>query len=287
MKKIFLCVLFCVFSISFVLAKPSKYDYGHPENSPLYFGNPSDAQSVLSLDENYLLEKVQYVVSYNAKTLCPNWVGWHLCSDDLGDSGRSNKFVADSQLPDEFYKVTQKDYQFSLYGFDRGHVCPSADRTATVEDNKVTFLMTNMVPQAPDNNRIVWNALESYERELVDAGNEVYIFAGPAGTGGIGQKGQFDYIPVTTEDGQLLKINVPEYTWKVFLVLPAGDNDLERVTEETVAFAVCVPNVQGCNKEGSWQQYICSINYIEELTGLDFFEILDDNIEELLEELND
>lgn len=287
MKKSFCLLLVFTLFISFSVAAPSECDFNHPENSPLYFGNPSDAVASLACGDNYLLEKTQYVVSYNKDTLCPNWVGWHLSVSDIGDSGRSNKFVADPQLPDDFYKVTQKDYQFSMYGFDRGHVCPSADRTATIEDNKVTFLMTNMVPQAPDNNRIVWNALEAYERELAIAGNEVYIFAGPAGTGGIGQKGQFDYIPVSMEDGTMLKINVPEYTWKVFLVLPEGENDLKRVNAETVAFGVCVPNVQGCNAEGSWQQYICSINYIEELTGYDFFEILDDDIEELLESLND
>ncbi len=153
-----------IFGFCFSLfGAPSEYDYGYDENNPLFFGNPSDAYCELESAENYLLEKTQFVISYNASTLCPNWVGWHLSASDLGDSGRSNKFVADKQLPPEFYGVTQADYKFSMYGFDRGHICPSADRTATVEDNKITFLMTNMVPQAPDNNRIVWVALENYE----------------------------------------------------------------------------------------------------------------------------
>jgi len=286
--KIFRFLLWLLpFTVSFSLfAAPSELDYGYEENTPLFFGNPSDSLSELESAENYLLEKKQFVVSYNAATLCPNWVGWHLSVSDLGDSGRSNKFVADSQLPDEFYGVTQSDYKFSMYGFDRGHICPSADRTATVEDNKVTFLMTNMVPQAPDNNRIVWVALESYERELALAGNEVYIFAGPVGTGGIGQKGQFDYIPVQLDDGTNLMINVPAYTWKILLVLPEGDDDLNRIDENTTVIAVCVPNVQGCNKEGSWQQYKCSIDYIEELTGFDFWELLPDELEDKLEAKN-
>ena len=34
---------------------------------------------------------------------------------------------------------------------------------------------------------------------------------------------------------------------------------------------------------GSWQQYACSVDYIEEITGYDFFELLPDDIEEEIE----
>lgn len=258
-------------------------DLNHPENSPLFFGNPSDSTNELAQEYNYLLTKPQFSISYNNNTLCPNWVGWHLAVSDLGDADRSNKFAPDTTLPAEWYAVTKNDYKYNEYGFDRGHICPSADRTATQMDNEITFLMTNMVPQAPDCNRIVWMHLESYERQLAKEGNELYIFAGPYGKGGIGAKGFFEEIPFTTKDERTLFINVPEYTWKIIMILDEGETDFSRVTEATPVLSVCVPNKQGCQNDGDWEQYLCTVDYIEELTGYDFFELLPDDLEDAIE----
>ena len=153
-------------------------DQGHAENSPLFWGNPSDSIADTAASKNYLMEKPQFTISYNSETLNPNWVAWHLSRSDLGEADRADTFRPDPELPSEWYAVRKQDYKFPAYGFDRGHICPSADRTANTEDNSMTFLMTNMVPQAPDNNRIVWVALEKYEREVVQQGKEAYIFAG-------------------------------------------------------------------------------------------------------------
>ncbi len=258
-------------------------DQGHSENSPLFFGNPSDSISDITAARNYLMEKPQFTICYNSETLNPNWVAWHLAASDLGDADRADSFRPDTELPAGWYAVRKNDYKFTYYGFDRGHICPSADRTANTEDNSMTFLMTNMVPQAPDNNRIVWVALEKFEREQVLAGKEAYIFAGPYGKGGTGDKGYFEEIPVTLKDGTELSITVPAYTWKIIIFLPEGDDDFSRIADEAEVLAVCVPNEKGCGKNGSWQQYLCSINYIEENTGYDFFELLDDELEENIE----
>lgn len=285
-KSIFpkkLVLLLFIFLVGLQLFAESAFDDGHAENTSLYFGNPSDAQPLLESSENYLMEKTQFTLSYNRQTLNPNWVAWHLAASDLGSADRSDNFRPDSDLPDGWYQVRKNDYKFPAYGFDRGHICPSADRTATKDDNSVTFLMTNMVPQAPDNNRIVWVALEKFEREEVLAGKEAYIFAGPYGRGGTGDKGYFEEIPVTAKDGTELAITVPAYTWKILLLLPEGEDDLNRITADTQVIAVCVPNEKGCGKNGSWQQYICSIDYIEEITGYDFLELLPDDLEEEIE----
>lgn len=282
----------------------------YPENSPLYFGNPSDAVFDIQSDDNFLMERPKFTLSYNNSKLIPNWVAWHLCTKDLGDSDRSNKFRADSDLPNEWYAVTKNDYKFTIYGFDRGHLCPSADRTANAEDNSITFLMTNMVPQAPDNNRIVWVALEKYERELAVQGYELYIFAGPLGEGGTGDKGFFTSIPISssaagkkaatgTNSGAAMhsdaaatgsaagksnpKISVPAFTWKIILAIPEGENDLARVDENSIIIAACIPNENGCGKNKTWQDYICTVDYLEEVCGYNFFELLDDNIEDYLE----
>ena len=283
MKKILLIIF--LLSVATAWGEETDGSELYDENTPLFWGNPSDAVCDVSSAENYLMEKPQFTISYNNENLNPNWVAWHLSASDLGEADRSDSFRPDTELPEGWYAVRKNDYKFTYYGFDRGHICPSADRTATKEDNNMTFLMTNMVPQAPDNNRIVWVALEKFEREQVLQGKEAYIFAGPFGRGGTGDKGYFEEIPISLKDGTELSITVPSHTWKIILLMPEGENDFERVVSEGAyeVIAVNVPNEKGCAKNGSWQQYICSINDIEELTGYDFFELLPDEIEEKIE----
>jgi endonuclease G len=71
-------------------------------------------------------------------------VSWHLSSSWLGSAARQNDFRADTTLPSGWYQVQATDYSGS--GFDRGHMCPSADRTITVTDNSATSWMTNGLP---------------------------------------------------------------------------------------------------------------------------------------------
>ena len=284
MKKLLFCLISVLAFISiYAQTENVPSDFFSSENTALYFGNPSCAVSELSAKENYLIEKPQFTLSYNAQKLIPNWVSWHLSSVDIGECGRSNDFRPDSQLPGEFYKVKKSDYQFKKYGFDRGHVCPSADRTDSQENNSVTFLMTNMIPQSPDLNRIVWKDLESYERELARQGNELYIIAGQSGTGGTSATGTFSEITLLSQSGAGKSITVPAYCWKILLVLPEGENDFSRVTAQTTIIAVYMPNIQGLQHKGSWQHYLCSVDYIEEQTGCNFFHLLPDDIEDLLE----
>ena len=258
-------------------------DSGHAENSPLYFGNPTDSMPDSEMNANYLMVKPQYTLSYNTRTLCPNWAAWHLDKSNMGTADRSDDFRPDEELPEAWYGVKKADYQYNKYGFDRGHICPSADRTATKLDNSMTFLMTNMVPQSPDNNRVIWMHFENYERELVKAGNEVYIIAGPYGTGGTSQKGTFDEIPITLKSKEVLHMNVPAYTWKVLIAIPDGGDDISRIDEEAIIIAINVPNRMGMGKTGDWEQYICTVDEIEDMTGYDFFELLPDRVEDTLE----
>lgn len=259
-------------------------DLNHEENSPLFFGNPSDALSDEKLESNYLMQKSQYTLSYNKDLLIPNWVAWHLSSADInGPAERGDDFRPDEDLPSQWYGVKKSDYQYNKYGFDRGHVCPSADRTSTQEDNSMTFLMTNMVPQSPDNNRLIWMHFENYERKLVEQGNELYIIAGPSGKGGTSGKGTFEEIPITLKNGDILKMQVPAYTWKVLIAIPEGEDDLNRISEDTTVIAINVPNKMGMGKTGDWEQFITSIDEIENQTGYDFFELIPDSIEDILE----
>jgi endonuclease G len=157
---------------------------------------------------------------------------------------------------------------------------PSADRTSTVADNSATFFMTNMIPQSPDNNQGPWEALESYLRTLVGQGNELYIISGGVGTGGTGSNGG---TTTTVANGH---VTVPAQTWKVVIVLPAGSNDVSRVTTSTRTIAVIMPNVQGI-RTTSWQTYRVSVDQVEALTGFDFFSNVPVGIQAVIESIVD
>src|SRR4029079_4412010 len=87
-----------------------------------------------------------------------------------------------------FYRVTHRDY--SGGGFDRGHLCPHSDRASSQEASFATFVMSNIIPQAPSVNQGPWAQLEDYTRDQVRAGrNRAYVISGPVGTGGRGSMG--------------------------------------------------------------------------------------------------
>lgn len=229
------------------------------DNDNMLLGNPSSATSSTSNSNNYLMIKPQYDFSYNDSKHEPNWTSWHLSSSDLGSTSRQDDFRPDTTLPSGWYKVTASE--FSGSGFDRGHMCPSGDRTASVADNQATFLMDNMIPQAPKNNQITWENLEEYERALVSQGNELYIISGGYGSGGTGSKGYM----TTVGNG----VVVPSKTWKIIVVLPNGTNDISRITASTRVISVLMPNDQTCSSK-PWGDYRVSTETIESLTGYDF-----------------
>ena len=228
------------------------------DNDHMYFGNPSNAAFLTDSINNYLIRKDYYAVSYSRDRGTPNWVSWHLFSNDIGSTPRQDDFREDITLPAGWYQVTNASYTSS--GFDRGHNCPSGDRTSTVAANSATFLMTNMIPQAQYNNQIVWTGMEDSLRRLVTQGNELYIIMGSYGMGGTGNGGY-----KTTIDGG--RVTVPSNIWKIAIVIANGNNDSARVTTNTRVIAVDVPNTN--TLFSSWKNYRTSVDAIEAATGYD------------------
>jgi endonuclease G len=233
----------------------------------LTLGNPSGAQPLVTYTTNYRMEKPQYVISYHRDRGTPNWVAWHLNASWLGSTPRQDNFRADTTLPSGWYQVGGTSYSGS--GYDRGHMCPSADRTLTVADNSATFLMTNMIPQAPNNNQGPWAKLEDYLRSLVSSGYELYIYSGSYGSQG------------TIDAG---RVNVPTRTWKIAVVLPEGSNDLSRVTTSTRVIAVDMPNNDALiSRSADWKTFRTSVDAIEAATGYDFLGKVSTSIQAVIE----
>ncbi|MEB3295772.1 MAG: DNA/RNA non-specific endonuclease [Synechococcales bacterium] len=233
----------------------------------LALGNPSNAG--VTDPNNYLLTKKQYILSYNNAKRIPNWVSWRLTRADLGEVPRSNEFRMDETLPQGWYRVKASDYSGS--GYDRGHMIPAADRSSTVEDNRATFLLSNILPQSPDNNQGPWAKFENDCRELTKQGKELYIISG-----GYGQKGQL----------QRGKISIPAHTWKVVAVLDQPGQGAAGLSTRSRVIAIDVPNEQGI-KEDSWRKYRTTVDQLEQQTGYDFLSLVPQEIQAAIEARTD
>jgi endonuclease G len=221
--------------------------------------------------------KPQFALSYNSSKGGANWVSWHLSAAWKGTATRLDNFASDTALPTGFTKVATTAYTNT--GFDRGHQCPSDDRDGSQDDNTATFLMTNMLPQAPNLNRVTWEALEGYCRTLLTTGNELYIIAGGYGQGGTGANGGV----TTTIAGN---ITVPAQCWKVIVILPIGTSDVARVTAATRIIAVNMPNTQTVNNY-TWGTYRTSVDAIEAATGFDILSALPTAVQASIESTTD
>ena len=134
------------------------------------------------------------------------------------------------------------------------------------------------MPQTNDNNSGPWEKLESYCRKLVlEEGKELYILSGPLGKGGQNKEG------ITYE--YLLKkhIRVPAATWKVVLIKDdKNEDDIQAITPNHQMIAVIIPNKLGIKKD-TWKRYVTTVDDIETQTGYDFFELIDNTIEQTIE----
>lgn len=231
-------------------------------NPHLVLGNPSRAAK--TNPNNYLLERHQFVLSYSRDRNGVNWASWEVDAAWLGSTNRQDNFRPDGSLPQGFYQVTPNDYRGS--GYDRGHVVPSGDRTRTVVDNAATFLMTNIIPQAPKNNRGPWRELEEYGRDLVyQYDRSLHVFAGAYGhQGSIGDRA----------------IVIPSRLWKIIVVydrLPDGSLGLG---SETQVIAVDMPNTDQVASD--WRRYQTSLQRLEVATGYTFLENFPPNLQAVL-----
>ncbi len=234
-------------------------------NPHLILGNPSEAKAFPDSSKNYLMEKSQFALSYNSSAGRPNWVSWQLNNAWVGNVARQEDFRSDESLPEAWYFVEANDFDNS--GYDRGHMCPSGDRTATEADNSETFLMTNMIAQAPDNNQGPWADLENYCRGLVAEGDELFIIAGGYGSSGFIAAGH---------------VSVPARIWKIIVVLNEPAGGLAGVTSATRVIAVDMPNVNGI-RNANWKNYRVSVDQLEAATGYDFMSNVLASIQSVIE----
>lgn len=230
------------------------------EEAEKYVGMEVPVVPVEVSEKETNLKRSSYTLSYNHDKRNPNYVAWQLpAKHTWGPFKRKDfDFTDDETMPEP--NGTKEDYFNS--GYDRGHLCPAGDNKWSSKAMSDCFLMTNMCPQNHELNTYLWNYIEQQCREWAKSYGTLYIACGPLYEEGEDKR--------TKTIGQN-KVAVPDAFFKVILCMDS--------IPKAIGF-VC-PNSSQKGKRAA--EFVKTVDEIESLTGYDFFSLLPDSIETLVE----
>ena len=211
---------------------------------------------LMNKEQGQVIQRTGYTLSYHVKNKTPQWVAWELTKEETrGNEERTNEFQPDPDVMGA--KVVTYDYSHS--GYDRGHMAPAGDMKWSKKAMQESFYMSNICPQDHNLNTEDWNDLENKSREWARRYGKVYIVCGPIYNGT-----RNEYIGDH-------RVKVPDAFFKVILI----NHDWKQA-----ALGFYFENKAG---ERPLSEYLVSVDKLEDMTGLDFFSALPDEIENRLE----
>ena len=229
----------------------------------LLSGCPSQQTSQLSLDFNYLpasqdpavVVHRHFILSYAEEHEQAEWVAYELTPGEVAvNIAREGNFRED---PDVLTgSASLDDYRGS--GFDRGHLAPVGDMNFDEVAMEESFFMSNISPQDRSFNAGIWSRLENQVREWATERDGLYVITGPI----LGE--------VNRSIGDN-KVTVPDFFYKVLL-------DERGAESQMIGFVM--PNRAG---SGELSEFVEKVDNIEAYTGIDFFPVLPDSLEERIE----
>ena len=208
-------------------------------------------------DKGVILNRVGYTTSYNAENKIPNWVAWRLTSNHV--KGRYGRDFMEFHEDMDVKAPRAEDGDYYTSGYDRGHMCPSGDNKWSNEAQEQSFLFTNICPQRHGLNAGAWNDVEMQCREWAKRYGTLYIVCGPV-------LYQQEHRAIGRH-----RVVVPEAFFKVIL-------RKENANYKAIGFVY-----ENRSAKRDMSRYVRSIDEIEELTGLDFFSLLPDDVENTIE----
>ena len=207
--------------------------------------------------QGQVIQRTGYTLAYDKKTKTPQWVAWELTKEETkGNHERTDKFLPDPNV--EGAKVVTTDYTGS--GYDRGHMAPAGDMKWSKKAMEESFYMSNICPQIHHLNTGDWNELEANTRKWARRYGSVYVTCGPIYNG----SRRTQYIGKN-------RVKVPDAFFKVILI---------QSPKKTCALGFFFENEAG---QRPLNEYLVSVNYLEQTTGIDFFPSLPDELENTLE----
>ena len=196
-----------------------------------------------------------YSLSYSESHEQAEWVAYELKKEHLTNTNFKRPYFEVDQA------VTTGAAHWRNYkssGYDRGHLCPAADRKYSKYAHDETFLTSNISPQDHSFNSGVWNRLEQKVRYWASRYDGVYVVTGGVLNGTMKTIGQES-------------VAVPNQFYKIVLDYNSGDPKV---------LAFLLPHRES-NKP--LYDFVVSVDSLESVTGIDFFPELEDAIENRLE----
>ena len=215
--------------------------------------------------------QVNYCIEWDISKKSQRWSAFRWDrSNSGGYVAREDNFVEDYDIP-EMYRTTSSHYSGS--GYTRGHILASADRWNSLEANRQTFLYSNMQPQLYSFNGGIWATLEMKVRSWNNDAFRDTLYVVKGGT--IDQeKNILEYARKNT----VLQLLVPKYFYMAILC-----KNKNTTNSGYKAIGFYLEHRSFYEDEKNVAPYIVSIDRLEELTGIDFFCNLPDQIENQVE----
>ena len=199
-----------------------------------------------------LVKHTHYSLSYSEKHEQAEWVFYEINKERiLGLVNRTDDFRSDKSISTN--SASLDDYKST--GYDRGHLAPAYDFSFSTSAMSESFYMSNISPQHPSFNYGVWKDLEGLVRKW-GVNSTLYVVSGPVFGSCVSTIGSNN-------------VCIPESYYKVIY---------DPLEERMIAFVM--PNEKGTK---SLKEYVCTTDYLEKITNIDFFPILDDKMERKLE----
>ncbi len=169
---------------------------------------------------------------------------------------RHDNFRSDFRIP-PYFRADLKDYYKS--GFDRGHLVASANQIDKKIQNSETFLLSNMAPQHPGFNRVIWRQLEKSIRELNGREDiyETYVITGPIF--------YFDQMVtcIGEDDDNGVSLPVPHAFFKSILA--------EDKMGKFHLWSFLVPNKEA---DDELKDFLVTTHFVEKVAGIELWENL-------------
>ncbi|MBQ8158007.1 MAG: DNA/RNA non-specific endonuclease [Prevotella sp.] len=219
---------------------------------------------------------ITYSLEWDNSKVANRWTCYQLhAGNSLSAVSRNDDFKADAEVA-----VSSTLSQYSGSGFSRGHLCPSADRLCSTEQNKQTFFLTNMQPQYQSHNGGLWGRLEAEVRNY--ATDDSYtashcdtLYIVKAAT--ISDKVTINETEVDRVYSETCKgLIIPKYFYMALL-------HYNKDTDTYHALAFWTNHTDENQSVKYLGDYAISIDELEKRTGIDFFCNLPDYIENAVE----
>jgi len=202
-----------------------------------------------------VVKHLGYTLSYNEKNEQANWVAYELTAAETSKiANRSDDFRPDDDVLTG--SATNADYKGM--GYDRGHLAPAADMGWSTTSMQESFFYSNMSPQVAGFNRGIWKRLEEQVRQWAVDNRTIYVVTGPLLP---------DNLPAIGAN----KVSVPRYYYKVIL---------DYTSPELKGIGFILPNA---SSSLPLRSFVVTIDYVEKMTGIDFFPAMPDEQEQKIE----